>query len=64
MESHTVGPTIQVSKDNRTLSVTATDSVSALADTAVVTIGFQVYGADEQAAYAAGTSRSSTICRS
>jgi len=53
--------TIQINKDNRTLAVTATDSASALADVAVVHIGFEAYGADEQAAYAAGSQRSNVI---
>ncbi len=52
---------IEVNKGNRTLSVTATDSASALADLAVVHVGFEAYGADEQAAYAAGSQRSNAI---
>ncbi len=53
--------TIQVSRDNRTLSVTATDSASALADLAIVHIGFEAYGTTEQAAYAAGSQRSNAV---
>ncbi len=53
--------TIQINKDNRTLAVTATDSASAMADVAVVHVGFEVYGADEQAAYAAGSQRSNAV---
>lgn len=53
--------TIQINKDNRTLAVTATDSASALADVAIVHVGFEVYGADEQSAYAAGSQRSNAI---
>ncbi len=53
--------TIQINKDNRTLAVTATDSASALADVAVLRVGFETYGADEQAAYAAGSQRSNAV---
>ncbi len=53
--------TIQINKDNRTLAVTATDTASAMADLAVVHVGFQAYGADEQGAYAAGSQRSNAI---
>ena len=53
--------TIQISKDNRTLAVTATETASALADVAVVHVGFQVYGGDEQGAYAAGSERSNAV---
>lgn len=55
------GQTIQINKDNRTLAVTATDSAFALADLAVVHVGFEVYGADEQGAYTAGSQRSNAI---
>ncbi len=47
--------TIQVSKDNRTIAITATASVIAMADTATVHVGFIVYGPDKDAAYAAGS---------
>ena len=53
--------TIQINKENRTLAVTATDTASAMADLAVVHVGFQAYGADEQGAYAAGSQRSNAI---
>ncbi len=53
--------TIQINKENRTLAVTATDTASAVADLAVVHVGFQAYGADEQGAYAAGSQRSNAI---
>ena len=56
--------TIQVSKENRTIAVTATDSASALADQAVVHIGFNAYGTDEQSTYAEGSSRSNAILKS
>ena len=46
--------TIQVDKNNRTIAVTANDKASALADTAVVTIGFQIYAPDAATAYSQG----------
>lgn len=53
--------TIQVSKDNRTISITATDKVTAQADTASVHIGFIAYGPNSEAAYASGSQISNAI---
>jgi uncharacterized protein YggE len=44
--------TIQVNKDNKTIAITATDSAEALADTAEVSVGFVVYGIEQDATYA------------
>jgi uncharacterized protein YggE len=55
--------TIQVSKENRTIAITATDSVIAIADTATVHIGFIAYGPDKDAAYAAGSALSNGIVK-
>jgi len=52
---------IQVSKDNKTISVTATEEASALADTAVVSIGFNSFGGDQDGTYAAATKTSNAI---
>lgn len=52
---------IQVNKDNRTLAITASDSASAMADTATVHIGFVVYAPDAKAAYAKGSELSNAI---
>lgn len=52
---------LPINRDNRTITVTATDTASAMADEAVVHIGYQVYGEDEQAAYAEGSKRSNAI---
>ena len=41
-EAQTLGDGITVSKDNRTIAVTATDSVTVTADVATVTVGFVV----------------------
>jgi hypothetical protein len=55
--------TIQVSKENRTIAITATDSVIVMADTATVHIGFIAYGSDKDAAYAAGSGVSNAIMK-
>jgi uncharacterized protein YggE len=55
--------TIQVSKENRTISVTATDKVTAMADTATVHIGFITYGPSSDGAYANGSRLSNAIVK-
>jgi len=55
--------TIQVSKENRTISVTATDKVTAMADTATVHVGYIVYGPTSDAAYANGSRTSNAIVK-
>ena len=52
---------IDVNKNNRTIAVTATDKATADAQVATVHIGFQVYAADSQAAYALGSKTSNAI---
>jgi uncharacterized protein len=56
-----VAQTLNINRDNRTITVTASDSASQLADQAVVHIGYQAYGEDETAAYAEGSKRSNAI---
>jgi uncharacterized protein len=56
--------TIQVNKDNRTIAITATDKVIALADTATVHVGFIAYGPDSDDAYATGSRLSNAIIKS
>lgn len=56
-----VNQTLSVNKDNRSITVSATDSAFAMADQAVVNIGYQAYGEDEQGAYAEGSRRSNAI---
>ena len=56
-----VAQTLGISKENRTITVTATDSAFAMADQAVVHIGYQVYGEDEGGAYAEGSRRSNAV---
>jgi uncharacterized protein YggE len=55
--------TIQVNKENRTISVAATDKVTAIADTAIVHIGFIAYGPDSDWAYATGSRISNGIIK-
>jgi uncharacterized protein YggE len=55
--------TIQVSKENRTIAITATDKVTAIADQATVHIGFIAYGADSSSAYATGSRISNAIVK-
>jgi uncharacterized protein len=55
--------TIQVNKENRTIAITATASIIAIADTATVHIGFITYGIDKDSAYASGSSLSNAILR-
>jgi uncharacterized protein YggE len=55
--------TLQVNKENRTIAITATASVTAAADTATVHIGFITYGPDKDAAYAAGSTLSNAIIK-
>ena len=52
---------IEVNKNNRTIAITATDKATADAEIATVHIGFQVFAADSQAAYALGSKTSNAI---
>lgn len=54
---------IQVSKDNRTIAVTTSDTAKANADTAMVHIGFIDYASDAKSAYAAASTTSAAIVR-
>ncbi|MEZ2345702.1 SIMPL domain-containing protein [Terriglobus sp. RCC_193] len=56
-----VNQTLSINKDNRSITVSATDTAFAMADQAVVNIGYQAYGEDEQSAYAEGSRRSNAI---
>ena len=60
-EAQTLGEGVTVSKDNRTIAVTATDSVTVTADVATVNVGFVVYGVDHDSAYADGSKTSNAI---
>ena len=52
---------IVVNKDNRTIAVTTSAEATADADVVTVQIGFLVYGADQDAAYALGSKNSNAI---
>jgi uncharacterized protein YggE len=52
---------ITVSKENRTIAITATDSVIAMADVATVHVGFVIYDADHDSTYAAGSKISNAV---
>jgi uncharacterized protein YggE len=53
--------TIQVNKDNRTIAITTTDEAQAIADRAQVSIGFTLYGTDQDATYADASKTSNAI---
>jgi len=55
--------TIQVNRDNRTIAITATDKVTAIADQATLHIGFIAYGADSNSAYANGSKISNAVVK-
>jgi uncharacterized protein YggE len=52
---------IQISKENKTIAITTSDEASALADTAIVSIGFTAYGKDQDSTYADSTKISNAI---
>ncbi len=57
------GQTIQVSKDNRTIAITTTDEAQAIADRAVVSVGYIVYGADQDGTYAEASKVSNAVAK-
>ncbi|MGA7158208.1 MAG: SIMPL domain-containing protein [Acidobacteriaceae bacterium] len=52
---------IQISKDNKTIAITTSADAEAPADTAVVTIGFNTYGKDQDSTYADASKTSNAI---
>ena len=52
---------IQVNKDNRTIAITAQGEATQIADTATVRVGYLVYGANSQTAYANASKASNDI---
>jgi uncharacterized protein YggE len=56
--------TIQINKENRTIAITATAKVLAMADAGTVHIGFIAYGPDSDSAYANGSHISNAIIKS
>jgi len=55
--------TIQVNKDNRTIAITTSDQAEAVADVAVITVGFSSYGADQDQTYADASRVSNSIVK-
>jgi len=53
--------TIQVNKDNRTIAITTTDEAEAVADRAVISIGFTTYGTEQDSTYADASKTSNAI---
>ena len=56
-------PSIQINKDNRTISISATDHAEADPDVADLHVGFMVYGATLQDAYKAASDSSNGITK-
>jgi len=52
---------IAISKENKTIAISTSDDASALADIAVVTVGFSSYGKDQDGTYASATQTSNAI---
>jgi hypothetical protein len=52
---------IAISKENKTIAISTSDDASALADIAVVTVGFNSYGKDQDSTYASATQTSNAI---
>ena len=55
--------TIQVNKDNRTVAITTSDQAEAIADVAVVSVGFSTFGVDQDSTYAEGSRISNAIMK-
>jgi uncharacterized protein YggE len=57
----TSAQTIQINKENKTIAITTSDQAEALADTAVLTVGFHIYGKDQDGTYAEASRTSNAI---
>lgn len=55
------GQQIQISKENKTIAISTSDDASAVADTGVVSVGFQIFGKDQQTTYAEASRTSNAI---
>ena len=60
---NTGAPSLQISKDNRTISVSASDHAEADADVADLNVGFVAYGQTLQAAYKGASDTSNAIVK-
>jgi uncharacterized protein len=52
---------IQISRENKTIAITTSDDAAAPADTAVVNVGFQVFGKDQDSTYQEASKTSNSI---
>jgi len=52
---------IQINKENKTIAITTSDQAEALADTAIVTVGFHIFGKDQDGTYADASRASNAI---
>jgi uncharacterized protein YggE len=52
---------IQISKENKTIAITTSDEAETLADTAVLTVGFHIFGKDQDGTYAEASRTSNAI---
>lgn len=52
---------IQISKENKTIAISTSDDASAVADMAVVSVGFSIYGKDQESTYAEASRISNAI---
>jgi uncharacterized protein YggE len=52
---------IQISQQNKTIAISTSDDASAVADTAVITVGFSTWGKDQDGTYAAASKTSNAI---
>jgi len=52
---------IQINKENKTIAITTSDQADALADTAVLTVGFHIFGKDQDGTYAQASQTSNAV---
>jgi hypothetical protein len=52
---------IQINKENKTIAITTSDQAEAMADTAVLTVGFHLYGKDQDGTYADASKTSNAV---
>lgn len=52
---------IQISQQNKTIAISTSDDASALADTAVITVGFSIWGKDQDGTYSIASKTSNAV---
>lgn len=52
---------IQISEQNKTIAISTSEDASALADTAVITVGFSTWGRDKDSTYATASKTSNAV---